>query len=263
MRINTSITEAEQNAYNAFCQQHNITNDQSVEGIRNAEFITAYIVDAWKQDITLHTLQVALEKLHDILAFIPAEQIEVMEILGRLDQAQRDTVARWLSHQHRLETEGVGGFSNVSVVVSWVLNRNFEVSEHNLTTALTNSMNNGHRKIYWKESAKQDRSIGPGGKINHALVNKSDEGFMPRSQTNRSYRQMMEENRPKSETTTPPAVHDDLKARAESVVGRTHAQTDQARKLFAVIPGTTTIDWEATLAMRQRFVNKQAVLVRR
>jgi hypothetical protein len=41
----------------------------------------------------------------------------------------------------------------------------------------------GHRKIYWKELPKTDRSIGPRGLINHAVVNKSEEGFMPRSQT--------------------------------------------------------------------------------
>jgi hypothetical protein len=238
-------------------------NDQSADGVRNAESITAYIVDAWKEGITQHTLQVALEKLRDLIVFIPREQVEVMEILGRLDQGQRDVVARWLSHQHRLETEGIHGFSNVSIVVSWLLNRNFTITEQNLTTALTNSMNNGHRKLFFKESPKQDRSIGPGGKINHALVNKSEEGFMPRSQTNRSYREMMEQNRPKSEAPAPSAINDDYKAKAESVVGRTHAQTAQARKLFAMMPGTTTIDWQQTHALRQRFLNKQAALVRR
>jgi hypothetical protein len=190
-------------------------------------------------------------------------EIEVRDILGKLDQIQRDVIATWLSKQHRLETEGDKGFSNVSVIVAWLLNRRYAISEANLTTALTNCLNNGKRKIHFKELPKQDRSIGPGGKINHALVNKSEEGFMPRSQTNRSYRQMMEDSRPKSEAPTAPAVHDDYKSKAEGVVGRTHAQTDQARKLFAVIPGTTTIDWEATLAMRQRFLNKQGVPVRK
>jgi hypothetical protein len=86
---------------------------------------------------------------------------------------------------------------------------------------------------------------------------------MPRSQTNRSYPQMMEENRPKPEATAPAAITEDYRSKAESVVGRTHTQTDQARKLFATISGTTIIDLEATLAMRQRFLNKQAALVRR
>jgi|HubBroStandDraft_6_1064221.scaffolds.fasta_scaffold381010_2 hypothetical protein len=189
-------------------------------------------------------------------------ETEVREILGKLDQSQRNVIADWLAKQRRLETEGDNGYSNVSVVVAWLLNRRYAVSEANLTTALTNSLNNGKRKIHFKELPKQDRSTAT-GRINHAIVNRSDEGFMPRSQTNRSYRQMMEENRSKPDTTQIQAsVHDDYKSKAESVVGRTHAQTGQARKLFATVPGTTTIDWEATLAMRQRFVNKQWVYVR-
>jgi len=74
---------------------------------------------------------------------------------------------------------------------------------------------------------------------------------------------MMEDNRAKPEIATPPAIHDGDKAKAESVVGRTHAQTDQARKLFAMVPGTISIDWQATPAMRQRSLIKQAALVRR
>jgi hypothetical protein len=190
-------------------------------------------------------------------------EAEVRGILSKLQQSAREIIANWLAKQHRLETEGPKGFSNVSVVVSWLLNRRFEISEANLGTALTNSMNNGHRKLFFKELPKQDRSIGPGGKINHALVNKSEEGFMPRSQTNRSYRQLMEDNRAKPEPAAPPAIHDDYKSKAESVVGRTHGQTDQARKLFVTVPGTTVIDWEGTLALRQRFLNKQAELIRR
>jgi hypothetical protein len=162
-----------------------------------------------------------------------------------------------------LEVDGPKGFSNVSVLVAWLLNRKYAISEANLTTALGNAQNSGHRQLFWKELPKQDRTIGPGGRLNHSIMNKSEEGFMPRSQTNRTHRQMMEDNRPKSATPIPAVINDDYKSKAESVVGRTHAQTDQARKLFTTIPGTATIDWEATLAMRLRFLNRQAALVRR
>src|ERR1700677_3599743 len=157
-----------------------------------------------------------------------AYETEVREILEKLDQSQRDVIANWLAKQHRLETEGDNGYSNVSVVVAWLLNRRYAISEANLTTGLTNSLNNGKRKIHFKELPKQDRSTAT-GRINHAIVNKSEEGFMPRSQTNRSYRQMVDDNRFKSEASIAPVVQDDYRAKAERVVGRTHAQTDQAR----------------------------------
>ncbi len=182
-------------------------------------------------------------------------ETEVRAILGKLDQGQRDTIADWLAKQYRLETEGDKGYSNVSVVVAWLLNRRYAITEANLTTALTNSLNNGKRKIHFKELPKQDRSTAT-GRINHALVDPPQEGFMPKSQTNRTFRQLVEENRPKPEAPVE-AVHEDFQAKAETVTGRTHSATDQARRIICTIPGTKKIDWQATYEARLRFVNKQ------
>lgn len=263
MRSSTTITTTEKTAYDLFCQQHNILNDESPAAFKNGDLIGGYICKTWNEDIKEQTLKIALEKLSDQLEFIPPEQVEVAAILARLNQGQRDIVASWLSKQHRLETEGLKGFSNVSVLVAWLLNRTFEISEANLNTALGNAQNSGHRKLFWKEPAKADRSIGPGGRINHALVNKSEEGFMPKSQTNRTYLQMMQENRVKETPVAPVAVNPEYKSKAESVQGRTHGQTDQARKLFIMVPGTTTIDWEQTHAARTKFLSTQVPLIRR
>jgi hypothetical protein len=262
MRTSTTITETERNAYDSFCQQHHILNDQSADALRNGENIGTYIGETWNEDITEHTLAVALEKLRDRLVFVPAEQIEVAEILAKLDQNQRDVVASWLSRQHRLETGDLKGFSNVSVLVAWLLNRKYAISEANLTTALGNAQNSGHRKLFWKDLPKQDRSI-VGQKINHALVNKSEVGFAPRSQTNRTYRQMVEDNRPKEALVAPVSINPEYKSKAESVQGHSHGQTDVARKLFVMIPGTSDIDWQQTLAAREKFLDTQVALVRR
>jgi hypothetical protein len=93
MRISKTITEAERNAYNLFCQQHHLVNDRSPEGLRNGEYTGKYVGNTWNEDITEQTLTVALEKLRDRLVFVPAEQVEVAEILSKLDQGQRDIVA--------------------------------------------------------------------------------------------------------------------------------------------------------------------------
>jgi hypothetical protein len=264
MRTNTVITQTERDAYDLFCQQHNILNDDSTAAIRNGDHIGGYIVTTWNEDITEHTLRVALEQLKDALTFISPLQAEVTEILSKLDQGQRDIVATWLAKQHRLETEGDHGFSNVSVLLAWLLNRRYAITEQGLTMALGNCQTNGRRKLYWKEGPKQDRSYGPGGRINWALVNKSEEGFMPRSQTNRTPRQVAEDNRPKLETQlTPVSVNVEYQMKAESLVGRSHGQTDQARKLFVMVPGTSTIDWQQTHAARVRFLNTQVPLIRR
>src|ERR1700722_3619355 len=168
MRTSTTITDVERKAYDLFCRQHHILNDQSADGLRNGDNIGTYIGHTWNEDITEHTLNVALEKLRNRLVFIPAEEVEVAEILAKLDQGQRDIVASWLSRQHRLETEGLKGFSNVSVLVAWLLNRRYAISEANLTTALGNVQNSGHRKIFWKELPKQSREYVQ-GRPNHAF----------------------------------------------------------------------------------------------
>jgi hypothetical protein len=187
-----------------------------------------------------------------------------VDILSKLDQSQRETIASWLAKQYRLETDGLKGFSNVSVLVAWLLNRRYAITDANLTTSLGNCQTNGHRRIFWKELPKADRSITPTGKINHFLVNRSEEGFMPRSQTNRTPRQVMEDNRQKTETQPAPvSINVEYKSKAESLQGRTHGQSDQARKLFIMVPGTSTIDWQQTLAARERFLNTQVPLVRR
>lgn len=168
MRTNPVFTENEKNAYNAFCQQHSILNDQSSEGLQNAEHIGGYISQTWGEDVDARTLQVALEQLGDRLVFVPKEQAEVAEILSKLDQSQRDIVASWLSHQHRLETDGPKGFSNVSVLVAWLLNRHCAVSEAGLNMALGNVQNTGKRRIYWKELPKESREY-VRGRPNHAF----------------------------------------------------------------------------------------------
>jgi hypothetical protein len=94
-----------------------------------------------------------------------------------------------------LETDGDQGFSNVSVILAWLLNRRYAVTEQALTMALGNCQTNGRRKVYWKEGPKQDRAYGPGGKLNHAFGQKDEpaksvevqQEFHPNGRRNHSY----------------------------------------------------------------------------
>jgi hypothetical protein len=93
----------------------------------------------------------------------------------------------------------------------------------------------------------------------------SPEGFMPRSQTNRTARQVAKDNRPKTETPLAPvSIHVEYKAKSgKPARPLARRETDQARKLFVMIPGTSTIDWPQTHAARERFLNTQVALIRR
>jgi hypothetical protein len=195
MRTNTNITQTERDAYSAFCLKHRILQDGSEAGVANGNHIGNYVALTWGEDLTEATLQVALDKLQDRLTFISPQQAEVTEVLSKLDQGQRDIVAAWLAKQHRLETDGDQGFSNVSVILAWLLNRCYAITERGLTMALGNCQTNGRRKVYWKEGPKQDRAYGPGGKLNHAFGQKDEpakpaeaqQEFHPNGRRNHSY----------------------------------------------------------------------------
>jgi hypothetical protein len=74
----------------------------------------------------------------------------------------------------------------------------------------------------------------------------------------------MEDNKPKTETQpTPVSINAEYQAKADALQGRSHGQTDQAKRMFVMVPGTSDIDWQETHAARLRFLNTQAPLVRR
>jgi hypothetical protein len=168
MRTNTDITQTEKDAYTAFCLKHRILQDGSEAGVANANHIGNYVALTWGEDLTEATLQVALEQLKDRLTFISPQQAEVTEVLRKLDQGQRDIVATWLGKQRWLETEADQGFSNVAMVVAWLLNRRYAVSEAGLDMALGNVQNNSKRKLFWKETPKESREYVQ-GRPNHAF----------------------------------------------------------------------------------------------
>jgi hypothetical protein len=159
-----------------------------------------------------------------------------------------------------LEVDGPKGFSNVSLLVAWLLNRRYAVTEAGLDMALGNVQNTGKRKIFWKELPKQNREYVQ-GKPNHAF------GQMEEPKAAATHQQEYVNGR-RNYAYTPPenapvSINPEYQSKAESVQGRTHGQTHQARKLFIMVPGTTTIDWRQSLAARERFQNTQIPLVRR
>jgi hypothetical protein len=264
MRTTMELNDNEIAAYQAFCVEHRIALDGEA-GERNGELFGDFIGVKMNSDFTQETLQTAFTHLKGQLKFVSKIQTDADALARNLRPEEIDAYKVWVKGQKLLiGLDGSEeGYANVRSLLGWM--RGNPVTQHNLDLALGNIINNPQfGRIYFKPQPKQDRSIGPGGKINHALVNKSEEGFMPRSQTNRTPRQVAEDNRPKSKTPLPPvSIHVEYQAKAESLQGRTHGQTDQARKLFVMVPGTSTIDWQETHAARKRFLNTQVPLIRR
>jgi hypothetical protein len=264
MRTTIRPNDNEIAAYRAFCVEHRIALDGEA-GEKNGELFGDFIGVKLDSDFTQETLEAAFTQLKGQLKFVSKMQTDADALARNLRPEEIDAYKVWVKGQKLLiGLDGSEeGYANVRSLLGWM--RGNPVTQHNLDLALGNIINNPQfGRIYFKPQPKQDRSIGPGGKINHALVNRPQEGFMPRSQTNRTARQVAEDNRPKTETPIAPAfINVEYQAKAESLQGRTHGQTDQAKKLFIMVPGTSAIDWQQTLAARERFLNTQVPLIRR
>jgi hypothetical protein len=264
MRTTMGINENELAAYQAFCVEHRIALDGEA-GEKNGELFGDFIGVKMNSDFTRETLQAAFAQLKSQSKFVSKMQTDADALARSLRPEEIDAYKVWVKGQKLLiGLDGSEeGCANVASLLGWM--RGNPVTQHNLDLALGNIINNAQfGRIYFKPQPKQDRSIGPGGKLNHSIVNNPTEGFMPRNRTNRTPRQVAEDNRPKTETQPAPvSINAQYQAKAESLQGRTHGQTDQARKFFVMVPGMSTIDWQQTYLAREKFLNTQVPLNRR
>jgi hypothetical protein len=255
----------EQAAFNKFAQDFDIIVDGEV-GVQNANILCTPIINSESNsELTPQTLAASLLNVKSQIQFKSAAYKRGDQLARQMTAEEQGIYRAWSKSQKLLI--GIDGseegYQNVATLLGWF--RGNTVTAHHLDLALGNCVNNAQfGRIHFAPQPKQDRSIGPGGKINHALVNKSEEGFMPRNQTNRSIRQIMEENRPKTEVApTPVSINTEYKAKAEALQGRSHGQTAQAGRLFVMVPGTSDIDWAQTYRAREEFLTAQAPLIRR
>ncbi|MGC1904373.1 MAG: hypothetical protein WA715_11185 [Candidatus Acidiferrum sp.] len=159
--------------------------------------------------------------------WVLGQQIEFAQVLARLDPAQCLAVNSWYKKQNRLKTEGDEGFSNVSQIVSWLLNRGYAVTGPGLDMALTNVQNNSSRKLFWHEGPKQDRAIW-NGKLNHALAQNNApskrtepvQEFHPNGRRNHAYKANADEPNKKA----PRSIHGRKSPNAYKAQGNTHGQ---------------------------------------
>jgi hypothetical protein len=251
--------------FTKFAHDYDIIDAGEV-GVQNANILCTPIINSESNsEITPQTLAASLLNVKNQIQFKSATYKKADELARGLTAQEQEIYRAWAARQKMLiGLDGSPeGYENVLSLLSWF--RGNAVTSHNLDLALGNVINSPQvgQRIHFKPQPKQDRSI-VGGRINHSLVNKSEEGFMPRNQTNRSARQIAEENRPKKEVVpTPVSINTEYQAKAEALQGRSHGQTAQANRMFVMVPGTSNIDWAQTYRAREKFLTAQTPLIRR
>jgi hypothetical protein len=165
--------------------------DNSPAAKANALVLTEYFNN---NDVAMNVSAIvaAAYALKDKLDWKSPAQVEFSEILARLEPAECLVVNAWLKKQRRLKTTGDEGFSNISQIASWLLDRRYGVTESGLDMALTNVQNNSRRKFFWHDGPKQSREYVQ-GKPNHAFgaevpkTATAQSEFHPNGRRNHSY----------------------------------------------------------------------------
>src|SRR5579864_6097196 len=117
-RTSENITQAEINVFNKFCIDYRIVIDGDV-GVQNGNLFGEYIAIQGQQDITPHTLKVALEKLRDQIKFYTPAQFEYLQIANN-NPDRANALNDWFqsSANRSLVKDGEEGYRNQTVLLA-------------------------------------------------------------------------------------------------------------------------------------------------
>jgi hypothetical protein len=166
-----------------------------------------------------------------------------------------DAFTKWFDHQQRLVNRGDDGFENAANLLTELRGR--EISGQKIEEAIGRLQYRG-TTLYFNQSAKSDRPPDIRlGLPNHAATAPAHKpGVM--FDRNEANQDPLDARRHKPDPVPEPQTHDAVNLRwqqkADSVRGSSHSITEQAKRVFVTVPGTSQIDWEKTAAARERFV---------
>jgi len=262
-RTSDQITEQEIQAFNEFCQQHAVVTEGEI-GEQNAKHISEYIVDTWKQDISAATLTVALEKLGDRLVFKSAIQVELEQVVSKLNDQERRVAYNWFKRQ-RLVSDGDQGSENVTNIIGWLQRNNHPITDQTLNLALSNIVNSGKRPLHWKPAPLQDaeKEQQRQREASRAPVRQERAEAVPAhpelalAPHLKAHQEML--HRPSEAVKVTRQDSDaEWRVRAESVTTNSHLDRAQLAKLFVKQQSNPTeIDWQGTHRARLLFLERR------
>ncbi len=258
MRTSEQITQNEIKAYATFCAQRGVIHDGSEDDTQNANFILNYFVNAWKEDITEQNLNTAWDKVRPHLKFYAPNQQEANDLIYKLSPEEQKVLAEWKGPRGLKPTHRA-----VAALLSWITAHKFPVTKQNLDLAV------GQQRIApfleWDESATPRHAPDPRQHRDDGtrfLGKNLNEPHWKRVQREREEREAAEAKSGAASSAQSVTVRE-AQRRAEELRGNTHSETEQLKKLFVTIPGTSEIDWSSTevarLNLQQSFNKAQAV----
>jgi hypothetical protein len=163
MRTSVEITNQEVAAYTAFCRKHHVFFEGQ-EGVDNGNFVRDYFLKTWGQDITETNLDRALPYIRPHLKFKSDALVKLENAANGMTLQEAEIFDAWMSRQRLESPVSDQGKENATNILSWLRERNMEITSGNLDVALQNIICNGHlghAPLVWKpiKVKKQEREM--------------------------------------------------------------------------------------------------------
>jgi hypothetical protein len=259
-QVSATLTTDEISAYEAFCAKHGIIDSHTHDGVANANFIANYFLNIWKEDITEQNLNTAWEQIRPHLKFYAPHQQEYEKLHVSLTAEEQAAFREWKGERGLKDTH-----KNAVAILSWIKAHGFRVTKENLQLAV--GQNRVQPFLEWDES-KTTPPKGPDARQHKDdgkpfLGENLNEPRWKRIQRERQETEARDAaSRPSASSVALAAVRE-AKQRAEGLTGSSHSETNQLQRIFITTPGTSEINWPATLAsrlqMQQQFNKHRAV----
>jgi hypothetical protein len=218
-RTSQTITQAEVNAYRAFCAANNIVDNETERGLANGDLLGKLITLTWQLDITAQTLQQAYDQLKERIHHLSPAEVRLNAL--RLSRGDMDYIVEFVRRSPNLKSDGDNLLTNVATIGSYMQQQRLPIQGADL---------NGFLPRLAQHSTQS-----------YPLV----------------WKQRLQDSDKKTEHETSSHEQEIIKNRAESVVVRTpsglvnNSKTAIVREIVAKDP-SGKIDWRKTLVLRER-----------
>jgi hypothetical protein len=146
-----------------FAERHHVFFEGE-EGVDNGNFVRDYFLKTWGEDITKANLDKALPYIRPHLRFKSEALVKLENAANGMTPQEADIFDAWMSRQRLESPDSDQGKENATNILSWLRERNMEITGHNLNLVLQNVISSGHlghAPLVWKRIAvkKQEREM--------------------------------------------------------------------------------------------------------
>ena len=224
-RATDNISQAELNAFYAWCLQHGVIMEGEL-GRANGSFIGNYFVNNWKEEITEQNLETAAPQiLPHLKRYADENKAEYMRTLAKLSDAEQQVVYNWQPPKGFARNE-----YNATILVKYCVAHNWKVTPQHLALAASQANVVGHLQI---DESKRQRHLDP---RSHSSTDDGDP-FLGKDVNKPAWKKRQEERerqeREQQQTPTQTKETDAWTTICQQLMqGGTWAQKDAMRRLY-------------------------------